>query len=127
MVWHVFGDMDRVDPFHEATKELLDGYTNITIEGQLPYALDTAARLRALEQTGAFDILECEHRPWELVLDTGAAVALYSTYSNIQIRPDREVVLAELGRIIREEFGGLVTRNMVTSLYLARRQGGDGQ
>lgn len=62
MVWHVFGDMDRVDPFHEATKELLDGYTNITIGGRLPWALDTATRLRALEQTETFDIIECEQR-----------------------------------------------------------------
>ena len=127
MMWHVFGDLDRADAFHEATKELLDGYTNITIKGKVPYALDTAARLRALEEADVFDSIECEHRPWELVLDTEAAVALYSTYSNIQIRPDREQVLAELSRIIREDFGGAITRNMVTSLYLARRRGGDGQ
>ena len=124
MVWHVFGDPDRADPFHEATKLLLDGYTNITIqEGRLPFALDTAARMRAIEQSGAFDLVECEHRPWVLTLDTGAAVALYSTYSNIQCRPDRDAVLSELGRIAREKFQGTITRNMVTSLYLARKRG----
>jgi hypothetical protein len=40
----------------------------------------------------------------------------------INIRPDREAVLAELGRIARDEFQGRVTRNMITSLYIARRQ-----
>ena len=32
--------------------------------------------------------------------------ALYATYSNVNARPDRETVLAELGRIGRNEFGG---------------------
>jgi SAM-dependent methyltransferase len=35
--------------------------------------------------------------------------------------PDREAVLAELGRIARDDFQGRVTRNMVTSLYMVRR------
>jgi hypothetical protein len=37
-------------------------------------------------------------------------------------RPDREAVLAELRRIARDQFQGRVTRNMVTSLYVARRR-----
>ena len=45
-----------------------------------------------------------------------------SFYSNINIRPDREAVLAELGRIARDEFRGRVTRNMTTSVYIARRR-----
>jgi hypothetical protein len=35
--------------------------------------------------------------------------------------PDREAVLAELGRVARDKFGGRVVRNMTTSLYIARR------
>ena len=48
-------------------------------------------------------------------------VALYATYSNVSVLPNRETVLAELGRIARDKFGGRVVRNMTTSLYLARR------
>jgi hypothetical protein len=48
--------------------------------------------------------------------------ALYGTYSNINVRPDREAVLAELRRIAGDEFAGRVTRNMITSLYVARRR-----
>ncbi len=64
-----------------------------------------------------------EHRTsaWSLVLDPDQTVALNATYSNINIRPDRVAVLAELRRIARDEFQGRVTRNMVTSLYVARR------
>jgi len=61
---------------------------------------------------------------WSLVLDPDQTVALYATYSNIKIRSDREAVLAELRRIARDEFQNRVTRNMVTSLYIARRRSG---
>ena len=57
-----------------------------------------------------------------LVLDPDQTVALYATYSNVNIRPDREAVLAELGRIVRIQFNGRVIRNMTTSLYIARRR-----
>jgi hypothetical protein len=78
--------------------------------------------LAALERTHAFDNVEHRTSAWSLVLDPDQTVALYATYSNINIRPDRLAVLAELRRIARDEFQGRVTRNMVTSLYLARRR-----
>jgi hypothetical protein len=123
MVWNVFGDDLRPDPFHEATKSLLDAPLSPSAgSGKVPFALDAAARLAALQRTGAFDNLEHRTSSWSLVLDPRQTVALYATYSNINIRPDREQVLAELGRIARDQFHGRVTRNMVTSLYLARRR-----
>jgi hypothetical protein len=76
-----------------------------------------------LKRSGAFDIVEAQARPWALHLDAEETVALYATFSNIIIRPDREAVLDELGRIARNDFGGRVVRNMVTSLYLARKAG----
>jgi len=48
-------------------------------------------------------------------------VDLYASYSNITLRPDRDAVLAELGRIAREQFHNRVTRNITTVLYIARR------
>jgi hypothetical protein len=76
----------------------------------------------ALERTHAFDIVDHRTSAWSLVLDAEQTAALYATYSNINIRPDREAVLAELHRVARDEFYGRVTRNMVTSLYVARRR-----
>ena len=78
--------------------------------------------MAALERTGAFDAIEFQADAWSLVLDPDQTVALYATFSNMNIRPDREAVLAELGRIARDEFHGSVTRNMTTSLYTARRR-----
>ena len=123
MVWNVFGDQHRLDPFHEATKILLDGPVSPSAgAGDVPFALDADARLAALERTHAFDSIEYQTSPWSLVLDPDQTIALYATYSNINVRPDREAVLAELGRVARDQFHGHVIRNMVTSLYVARRQ-----
>ena len=123
MVWNVFGDPNRCDPFHEATKMLLDGPSSPSAgAGHLPFALDAEARFAALERTRAFDAVEHRTSAWSLVLDPNQTVALYTTYSNINIRQDRDPVLAELDRIAREEFHGCVIRNMITSLYVARHR-----
>ncbi len=121
-VWNVFGDDSRPDPFHEATKDLLKAPESPSAgERGIPFALDTEARLDALQRTGAFDTIEHHTSRWSLVLDHRRTMALYATYSNVNARPDRAAVLAELGRIAREEFGGEVVRNMTTRLYIARR------
>jgi hypothetical protein len=88
----------------------------------IPFALDAEARVAALERTGAFDGIEHLTSSWSLVLDPDQTAALYATYSNINIRPDCAAILVELARIARDEFHGCVTRNMITSLYTARRR-----
>lgn len=127
MVWNVFYDPRLADPFHEATKSLLNGPLSPSAgQGKLPFALDVAARLAALERTGAFDNVEHRTSAWSLVLDPDQTAALYATYSNIAIRPDFEYLLKELRRVAQDEFQGHVIRNMVTSLYVARRNQGMG-
>ncbi len=122
-LWNVFGDDSRPDPFHEATKELLAAPASPSAgETGIPFALDSMARLAALERCGAFDLMETKASQWSLVLDAEQTVALYATYSNVNARPDRKAVLAEIGRIAREDFGNRVVRNMTTSLYIARRR-----
>jgi hypothetical protein len=87
----------------------------------IPFGQDKDARLAALEQASAFYRLEHFTSAWSLVLDPDQVVSLYATFSNINIRPDREAILAELRRIAGEKFQGRVIRNMTTSLYIARR------
>jgi len=117
-----FGNSSLPDPFHDATKGLLGKPCNPAAgRGDVPFALDASARFAALERTGSFDRLEHRTSTWSLVLDPDQTVALYATYSNVTIRQDRADVLAELRRIARDEFHGRVTRNMITSLYVARR------
>jgi len=124
MVWNVFGDEARPDPFHEATFELLGGETSPSAgaPGRPPFALDAARRRAELEAAGFTDIA-FEARPWTLVLDPPAVRALYGTYSDVNQRtPDeRERLLDALAEIAVREFGGRVERNMITALHLARR------
>ncbi|KGM31782.1 class I SAM-dependent methyltransferase [Inquilinus limosus] len=120
--WNVFGDDSRPDPFHLATRDLLQGPANPSDgERGIPFGLDREARLAALKRTGAFDVVDTAMSAWSLVLDEHQAAALYATYSTVSLRPDRDSVLAGLRRIARDEFGGRVVRNMTTSLYMARR------
>lgn len=121
-VWHVFGDSEREDPFHDATVDLFEGAPGSPSAGRggVAYALDEPARLAALARAGL------EARPpqlsrWELALNPDEVVALYGTYSNVEARADRAELLAALGRVARDRFGGRVIRNMITILYLARR------
>lgn len=123
MVWNVFGDRNRPDPFHEATQALLEGPLSPSAgSGGLPFALDTDARLAALARNRELEAIQHFTSSWPLVLDPTQVVALYATYSNVNVRPDRAAVLAELERIARDEFHGSVTRNMITRLYIARRR-----
>jgi SAM-dependent methyltransferase len=123
MVWNVFGDDTRADPFHEATKELLNGPASPS-QGQdgVPFALDHEARSAAIAHADAFEAVETLSSAWSLVLDPNQTMALYATYSNVTVRADRTAVLEALRRIARDQFGGQVTRNMTTRLYIARRR-----
>jgi hypothetical protein len=82
--------------------------------------LDSTARVEALRRTDAFDLIEYSSSAWSLHLDPEQTVALYATYWDIIGRPNREAVFTELGRIARDKFHGHVTRNMTTTLYMAR-------
>lgn len=120
--WNVFGDDTRPDPFHEATGKLLEGPSSPSAgEHGIPFGLDAEARASALKRTGAFDVVDIRTSPWSLVLNADQTMALYGTYSKINVRPDRDALLAEIGRVARDEFGGRVIRNMTTSLHIARR------
>ena len=122
VVWNVFGDDGRPDPFHEATHSLLAGPSPWVGQAGVPFALDTRARLAALERAKAFEAIEHQSSHWSLVLDPNQTVALYATYSNIIARADRVQVLAELHRIASDQFGGRVVRDTTTILYTARRR-----
>lgn len=120
--WHVFGDDIRPDAFHDATTAILGGPRSPSAgAGGPPFALDDAARVGALQRAGAFDAIAHRRENWTLTLTADEVPRLYATYSPIAARPDRDAVLVELKQIAVEEFGGHITRNMTTILYVARR------
>ena len=127
MVWNVFGDPDRADPFHDATFALLnDGPRSLGNGGPggVPFALNVQHRMSAFGRRPEFTAVSHEAQAWELVLDPDQVVALYATYSDMTARPapEQRQVLAELRRIAADQFDGRVVRNMITILYTALRR-----
>jgi len=127
MVWNVFGDPGREDPFHEATDALLNSGPRTPGNGGpagIPFALHVQHRRSAFGRRPEFTDLSHRAESWDLVLNPDEVVALYSTYSDMTARPpdERRQVLAELRRIAAEAFDGRVVRNMITILYTARRR-----
>jgi SAM-dependent methyltransferase len=124
--WHVFGDPDRADPFHEATYPVLKSLSSSPGDKNtyLPFALDTEARRQDFARTGQFEEPTYTARKWTLILNPTQVAALYGTYSGINRLPTepRQAVLDQLTTIAETEFNGRVTRNMVSPLYLARRR-----
>ena len=127
MVWNVFGDDDRRDPFHEATDALLNAGPKSPSQGAqgTANALHVNDWMSAFGRCGAFEDVAHHRESWELVLGADQVVALYATYSNIAAYPpdERREVLAELRRIAQAPpFSGRVVRNMITVLYTAQRR-----
>ena len=122
-LWNVYGDDAYPDPFHDATFGVLAGPASPSMgQGGPPFALDAAARIAAMDATGAFERVLYQTSHWPLYLTADQTVALYATYSNVVAMPDFDRVLAELHRVAETQFGGRVVRNMTTILYLARRR-----
>ena len=124
--WNVFGDPERADPYHEATRHVLEPLARSPSDppAAVPFALDTAARRREIGDPGAFEVPEYAVYRWVLWLSTAQVGALYATFSSISRLPaeQRRTILERLMEIAEREFGGRVARNMVTPAYVARRR-----
>ncbi|MEM7017690.1 MAG: class I SAM-dependent methyltransferase [Pseudomonadota bacterium] len=123
--WNVFQDLDKADPFHEATRSLLAPLsTNPSgAPDTLPFALDRQARESSLANTGLFEHIEYHETRWTLVLDTSAVGKLYGSFSGLLQLPEAEqrLLLEKLMDIAQHEFNGRVERHTTSPLYLARR------
>jgi SAM-dependent methyltransferase len=124
--WNIFGDLDRPDPFHDATRELLAD-TAISPSGApdaIPFGLDRAAREAEFARSGEFAEVVYAESKWTLTLDTARVGKLYEGFSHIQRMPAlaRERLLVQLMEIADAEFGGRVERNVISPIYLARRR-----
>ncbi len=124
--WNVFGDPEREDLYHEATRSILEPLSRSPSDppDAVPFALDTAARRHEITATGTFDVPDYGAYRWVLWLSTQQVGALYATFSAISRLPagQRRAILDRLMAIAERDFGGRVARNMVTPVYVARRR-----
>jgi len=122
LVWTVFGDLTRPDPFDEATSGLLGLEPGDQVRNT-GFALDEAARRADLTDRAGLTGVECEQLHWTFRMDPEAVRAFYGSLMIVRTRPapDREVVLERLEQEAVGRFHGVVERPFVTALYTARR------
>ena len=123
--WHVFGDTEREDPYHEATKLILQPLASSPSDrpNTVPFAIDIPARLRDFSNTQQFEEPAYAVYRWTFVLNTAQVGSLYATFSPISRLPEeqRKTILQQLMEVADQQFGGIVERNMVSPVYVARR------
>jgi SAM-dependent methyltransferase len=123
MWWGVYHNAAAPDAFDAATAHLFEGLEqNPRMARGTPFALDANARLGEMRKAGFMDV---QHRTFgeSHVFDPAQIAALYETFSRVQIAParTREKLLIEVARIARDEFGGSIRREVLTSAFLGRR------
>jgi len=124
MWWNVYHNSAAPDAFGRATEHLFAGVEqdpNAT-KGVGAFALDIAARLGELRSAGFKDV---EHRLFEqqVTFMPEKLSALYGTFSRVRMAPEatRMHLLSEAERVVRETFGGAVTRTVTCSAFVGRR------
>ncbi len=123
--WTSVGDDVQPDAFAQALDPLFENVPRgpwASPETGRNFGRDAELRLAALAAAG-FEERRHELIRWKREWETGGIRALYSTFSPIRsLEPDRrKEFLDSVARIAEHEFGGLVERQLVTSLYTARR------
>jgi SAM-dependent methyltransferase len=123
--WTLFGIPDEPDAFITATSPLLDDIEaspSAGVDGGPPFALGVDARHCALDHAGFADVRH-ETFTWTVAWDTAGIRALYSSFAPIARLDDdrRTEILDGVSVIAEREFGGRVTRTLLTSLYTARK------
>lgn len=124
MWWNVYHNSAEPDSFGRATEHLFSGIEqdpNAT-STRPAFALDIAARLGELRNAGFTD---AEHRLFDqqVTFTPERLSALYGTFSRVRMAPaeTRDRLLSEAERIVREQFGGTVTRTVTCSAFCARK------
>jgi SAM-dependent methyltransferase len=76
-----------------------------------------------IEKSGVFESVELRRYRWDQTYRTTDYADLVRSYANTQMMPeaDREALIADLCRVIDEEYSGSVTRPLVITLTLGRR------
>jgi SAM-dependent methyltransferase len=125
--WTAVGDgkrPDRPDPFRDAVKHLEEELPKgpSFAKGGRPFAHDAENRIEALERAGFDEILPLRIEWWH-TWDAAGIRGLVGSYSStLTLDPERrEELLDAFADVVEQDFGGRVTRPVVTALYTARK------
>jgi SAM-dependent methyltransferase len=119
--WNLFYDPRGPDEFSRALDPIFEEFGQV----ESPAYVDSRQEehwIPLLRETG-FDEVAAVRFPWEVDQTTDDVVALFSTFSNMRLRPDAEraQVLARIGGVADDQFGGRVRRRYQAVLYTGRK------
>jgi SAM-dependent methyltransferase len=122
--WNLFYDPRGPDEFSRALDPIFEEFGDV----ESPAFVDTRQEeywIPVLQGAGLEEVA-AKRFPWEVEQTTEDIVALFSTFSNMRLRPaaEREQVLARIGAVADVEFGGRVCRTYQAVLYTGRKPGG---
>jgi len=124
MWWDVFHDPAQPDAFDQASAHLFDGLEQDpeATANRPAFALDVASRLGEMRSAG-FAVVQHKLFKRDVAFTSEGLAALYATFSRVRMAPEakRERLLGEVRRIVRDSFGGEITRTITTSAFLGRR------
>ena len=123
--WTLFGDPTRADPFRTAVDPLMHELPRSPSEadrGRPPFGSDDTARGAALGAAG-FEEMTAQRFEWTHTWSTQGIRSLFGTFSPILALepPRREALLDAVAHIADAQFGGNVTKPLVTTVYAARK------
>jgi SAM-dependent methyltransferase len=134
--WTIFGDRSRPDPFHDATKRLVDeaiaAHTpsdpsatarTPANRGSTMFELDIEQRRLDLRERAGMQRVEGELVRWTGRMSTTEVRAFYGSTIRILRLPaeSREPLLNAVAQAAEDQFGGIVERPFVTSIYTGQR------
>lgn len=129
--WNHFGDPDRADPFRQAVQPILGRHAPQLADnaenggagiGANPYALDVTARTAEIDASGLFGSVRHHLVPWtahHTPIELRQMLASFSHWMALDSKV-REALLADIERLATNEFGGVVERPYLTSLFTAK-------
>lgn len=125
MWWTVFGDPANEDEFQRRTQFLFANLERSPSHGhehKVPFALDVEKRSEQLRDAGFVSITH-EVIRWTTRLTKKQTLALTATFSPVARlqQPEKDQFMERLGNIVDIDFGGTVSRNFVTAIYIAAR------
>jgi len=123
--WNVHGALHgHDDEFGAAVGQIAARFQTKERRTATPYPFDIDARVADLTAGGHFEVADHVVLPWTWVHDSASIRALFASFSDWSTlpEPDRTQALDAVAAVVDERFGGTITRDYTTVLFVARRR-----
>jgi len=124
LFWNVHGPLDDSDDeFNELIQPIAARFQSPDLRAAKPYPFDVEARFADITAGGHFDVIDHVVLPWSWVHDAASMRALFASFSywSTLPEPDRTAALDDIAAVVDVHYGGTITREYATALYVARR------